>query len=83
MSKLSSNASRVLASLEDGSTKNRQEISVATGIHKSNLGQYMHELEANGFVVAQRGGGKTVLYTKTKPPELDLLFDVFFGRKAA
>ena len=80
---LSQPARRCLDAIAAKHPCNRSQISEATGIAKSNLGRYIDELEGKGLIHAERGGGKTVLYSPTKPPEPDLLFDVFFGRKAA
>ena len=80
---LSPPAQRCLAAIVSKHPLNRTQISDATGIFKSNLGRYMDELEGKGLIRAERGGGKTVLYSPTKPPEVDLLFNVFVKRKAA
>lgn len=80
---LSPPAQRCLAAIVSKHPLNRTQISDATRIFKSNLGRYMDELENKGLVRAERGGGKTVLYSPTKPPEVDLLFNVFVKRKAA
>lgn len=77
---LSKPAQRVLSTLVYGQPKTRTQIAADTGIWKSNIGRYMEELERNGLVCAQRGGGKAVLYTPAKPPETDILFDVFVRR---
>ena len=80
---LSPPAQRCLAAIVSKHPLNRTQISDATGISKSNLGRYINELEVKGLIRAERGGGKTVLYSPTKPPEVDLLFEVFVKRKAA
>lgn len=78
---LSQPAQRCLAVIRSEHPLNRTQISDATGIFKSNLGRYMEELENKGLIRAERGGGKTVLYSPTKPPEVDLLFNVFVKRE--
>ena len=80
---LSPPAQRCLAAIVSKHPLNRTQISDATGIFKSNLGRYMDELEWKGLIRAERGGGRVVLYSPAKPPEVDLLFDVFVKRKAA
>lgn len=79
---LSPPAQRCLAAIVSKHPLNRTQISDATGIFKSNLGRYMDELEGKGLIRAERGGGKTVLYSPAKPPEIDILFDVFVRRAA-
>ena len=78
---LSPPAQRCLAAIVSKHPLNRTQISDATGIFKSNLGRYMDELEGKGLIRAERGGGRTVLYSPAKPPEVDLLFDVFVKRE--
>ena len=78
---LSPPAQRCLAAIVSKHPLNRTQISDATGISKSNLGRYINELEVKGLIRAERGGGKTVLYSPTKPPEVDLLFNVFVKRE--
>ena len=78
---LSPPAQRCLAAIVSKHPLNRTQISDATGIFKSNLGRYLGELEIKGLIRAERGGGKTVLYSPTKPPEVDLLFNVFVKRE--
>lgn len=80
---LSQPARRCLDAISAKHPCNRSQISEATGIFKSNLGRYIGELEGKGLIHAERGGGKTVIYSPTKPPEVDLLFNVFVKRKAA
>ena len=80
---LSQPAQRCLAAIVSKHPLNRTQISDATGIFKSNLSRYMDELENKGLVSAERGGGRAVLYSPAKPPEIDLLFNVFVKRKAA
>lgn len=77
---LSQPARRCLDAIAAKHPCNRSQISEATGIFKSNLGRYVEELESKGLIRAERGGGKTVLYSPAKPPEIDLLFDVFVKR---
>ena len=79
---LSLPAKRCLAAIKSEHPISRTQISAATGIFKSNLGRYVDELEGKGLVRAERGGGKTVLYSPAKPPEIDILFDVFVRRAA-
>lgn len=78
---LSPPAQRCLAAIVSKHPLNMTQISDATGIFKSNLGRYMDELENKGLVRAERGGGRAVLYSPTKPPEVDLLFNVFVKRE--
>ena len=78
---LSPPAQRCLAAIVSKHPLNRTQISDATGISPSNLGRYMDELEVKGLIRAERGVGKTVLYSPTKPPEVDLLFNVFVKRE--
>ena len=78
---LSQPARRCLDAIAEKHPQNRTQISAATGIFKSNLGRYLGELEIKGLIRAERGGGKTVLYSPTKPPEVDLLFNVFVKRE--
>ena len=78
---LSPPAQRCLAAIVSKHPLNRTQISDATGISKSNLGRYMDELEGKRLIRAERGGGKTVLYSPAKPPEVDLLFNVFVKRE--
>lgn len=80
---LSQPARRCLAAIAAKHPQNRTQIAAATGIFKSNLCRYINELEGKGLISAERGGGKTVLYSPTKPPEVDLLFEVLVKRKAA
>lgn len=79
---LSQAANRVLAAIKSEHPISRTQISAATGIFRSNLGRYVDELENKGLIRAERGGGKTVLYSPAKPPEIDILFDVFVRRAA-
>lgn len=77
---LSQPARRCLAAIAEKHPQNRTQIAAATGIFKSNLGRYIDELEAKGLIHAERGGGRAVLYSPTKPPDIDILFDVFVCR---
>lgn len=79
---LSLPAKRCLAEIKSEHPISRAQISAATGIFRSNLGRYVDELEDKGLIRAERGGGKTVLYSPAKPPEIDILFDVFVRRAA-
>lgn len=79
---LSLPAKRWLAAIKSEHPISRTQISAATGIFKSNLGRYVDELEGKGLVRAERGGGKTVLYSPAKPPEIDILFNVLVRRAA-
>ena len=79
---LSLPAKRCLAAIKSEHPISRTQISAATGIFKSNLGRYVDELEDKGLIRAERGGGKTVLYSPAKPPEIDILFNVFVRRAA-
>lgn len=78
---LSPPAQRCLAAIVSKHPLNRTQISDTVGIHKSSLYRYMDELENKGLVRAERGGGREVLYSPTKPPEIDLLFNVFVKRE--
>lgn len=78
---LSQPARRCLDAIVSEHPKNRTQIAAATGIFKSNLGRYIDELEVKGLIRAERGGGKAVLYSPTKPPDVDLLFEVFVKRE--
>ena len=78
---LSPPAQRCLAAIVSEHPQNRTQIAAATGIFKSNLCRYIYELEAKGLIRAERSGGRAVLYSPTKPPEVDLLFNVFVKRE--
>ena len=80
---LTNTAKQCLAALVSEHPRTRAQIAAATGIFKSNLCRYIYELEAKGLIRAERSGGRAVLYSPTKPPEVDLLFNVFVKRKAA
>ena len=78
---LTNTAKQCLAALVSEHPQTRAQISDTVGIHKSNLCRYIYELEAKGLIHAERGGGRAVLYSPTKPPEVDLLFNVFVKRE--
>lgn len=78
---LTNTAKRCLAALVSEHPQTRAQIAAATGIFKSNLCRYIYELEAKGLIRAERSGGRAVLYSPTKPPEVDLLFNVFVKRE--
>ena len=77
---LSQPARRVLDALAGGQPKSRTELAAAAGIWKSNIGRYIVELRDKGLIRGERGDGQAVLFSPIKPPDIDILFDVFVRR---
>jgi chromosome segregation and condensation protein ScpB len=77
---LSQPARRVLDVLAGSQPMTRTELAAVAGIWKSNIGRYIVELRDKGLIRGERGTGKSILFSPTQKPDIDILFDVFVRR---